>query len=726
MVFGHGRRAPFSGGIRWRRPLTVSVLERRAGRAFGVDLNPLNSNRSRLANRCRVSDGPGRVLTLMGVLLSLWLWACAPPVVAPPPEPVPVPTKTPESVFFEAATLFQKGAYAEAAALYETFVTRFPASPRVPAAWMQLGAARRFLGDADGARQAYETVAENHSDSPLAVEARLALLVDDYENGRFEDLLSRVQGLLPLPLGDDRRRLVLTLAGDAAMALDQPMTAAEDYADAWVAADPKGRPAVYEKLVAALRLVETDRLSGLLARIGDPDLHARVSDLAGELTFDRHTVACLLPLTGPYATIGQRALRGAEMALNRFSETTGDEITTVRIWDTAADSDRARAAAQQGAAQGAAAILGPIATADVAAAQAQGLQIPILTLTQKDGIPDMGDFVFRNFITPAMQVDALVDYATDAMGLNRFAILYPDEPYGTTFMNLFWDRVIAAGGEVVGVESYGRDQNDFAASIEKLVGLYYEVPEDLREQPVVVKPMTDDALVDFDALFHGPLRAPGSRFRSLPEILPPPPGFDLDTDADSAPRPHREEDKPDPIIDFDALFIPDGPKKAGLIVPQLAYNDVTGIQLLGTNLWHSPTLMDMSREYLQGALFPDGFFSESDLPEVREFVARFHDVYGEAPGVIEAVTYDNMMILLELLAHPAVRSRAGLRDALTQLAHYPGVTGQTAFGPDGEARKNLFLLRVKGRRLMAVTPFGRPNAGEAMADEAEKKATGWQ
>ena len=53
-----------------------------------------------------------------------------------------------------------------------------------------------------------------------------------------------------------------------------------------------------------------------------------------------------------------------------------------------------------------------------------------------------------------MQVKTLVSYAVEKLGLNTFAILYPDENYGKTFMNLFWDEVIANGGKVVGVESY--------------------------------------------------------------------------------------------------------------------------------------------------------------------------------------------------------------------------------------------------------------------------------
>ena len=67
-----------------------------------------------------------------------------------------------------------------------------------------------------------------------------------------------------------------------------------------------------------------------------------------------------------------------------------------------------------------------------AAKEAELQKIPIITLSQQDNIPEVGDFVFRNFLTPRMQVSALVSYAINNLLVDRFAILYPREKYGTT------------------------------------------------------------------------------------------------------------------------------------------------------------------------------------------------------------------------------------------------------------------------------------------------------
>jgi len=51
-------------------------------------------------------------------------------------------------------------------------------------------------------------------------------------------------------------------------------------------------------------------------------------------------------------------------------------------------------------------------------------------------------------VQPKMQVEAIVSYAIEVLGISRFAILYPDDKYGTTFMGLFQDEVEAYQGEV--------------------------------------------------------------------------------------------------------------------------------------------------------------------------------------------------------------------------------------------------------------------------------------
>ena len=186
-----------------------------------------------------------------------------------------------------------------------------------------------------------------------------------------------------------------------------------------------------------------------------------IDEIKKNAFFQRYTIGCLLPLSGPYQTFGLKALKGIELAQAQFSSQSGNPPLNIIIKDTGADPDKTIAALEELYRDQVAAIIGPIVTSEIAAREAQQMGIPIITLTQKDNIPEIGDKVFRNFITPKMQVQTLTSFAVESLGLFRFAILYPDETYGITFMNLFWDQLIETGGQVVAVESYKPDQTDF-------------------------------------------------------------------------------------------------------------------------------------------------------------------------------------------------------------------------------------------------------------------------
>ena len=163
------------------------------------------------------------------------------------------------------------------------------------------------------------------------------------------------------------------------------------------------------------------------------------------------------------------------------------------------------------------------------------------------------------------------------------------------------------------------------------------------------------------------------------------------------------EDQWHPIVEFDAVFIPDAPKKAGLIIPQLAYYDIRDVYLLGTNLWNSETLLEMSGEYMKGTLIADGFFAESQSETVKQFVAAFQHTYGRVPGFIEAVAYDSAMMVFQTMRQTATDSRRDLKQALLQINDFEGVSGRTGFAQNGEAEKTLHMLRINRGRFVQAT-----------------------
>ncbi len=55
-----------------------------------------------------------------------------------------------------------------------------------------------------------------------------------------------------------------------------------------------------------------------------------------------------------------------------------------------------------------------------------------------------------------------------------------------------------------------------------------------------------------------------------------------------------------PIVDFDALFIPESHEKVVLIAPQLAFHEAVGARLLGASGWYHPDLVKIGRHHVAG------------------------------------------------------------------------------------------------------------------------------
>jgi branched-chain amino acid transport system substrate-binding protein len=182
-----------------------------------------------------------------------------------------------------------------------------------------------------------------------------------------------------------------------------------------------------------------------------------------------------------------------------------------------------------------------------------------------------------------------------------------------------------------------------------------------------------------------------------------------------------------PVIDFEAILIPDDWRRVSLVAPALAVEDIvtnacdprelerirktTGredlktVTLLGTNQWSSPKgrsglpeLLERGGKFVTCSVFVDGFFVDSERPGTRRFVAAFRKANdGRDPGLLEAVGYDAGLMLRQVIEKQRPTSRAALRDALAGLKDFEGATGKTSFDEKREAQKPLFLIGIDSK-----------------------------
>jgi len=181
--------------------------------------------------------------------------------------------------------------------------------------------------------------------------------------------------------------------------------------------------------------------------------------------------------------------------------------------------------------------------------------------------------------------------------------------------------------------------------------------------------------------------------------LPPSEALALRAEAQAI---HRRDGAPlPPIVDFDALFVPETAEGVGLIAPHLAFHEVTGVRLLGPDGWYDRDLVRLGGEHVEGALFVSHFFPESPVAYVHDFAVRYRDAFASEPAVFAAQSYDAAnLVLVQLSARRP--SRDSVREGVLETASYPGVAGVMTMGPDGNAHKRPFLLQVVGGEIVQV------------------------
>ncbi len=379
------------------------------------------------------------------------------------------------------------------------------------------------------------------------------------------------------------------------------------------------------------------------------------------------TLGLVLPLSGPYERIGESILRGFVLASEIYGETPSRLRLLVR--DSGGDADRAAEATRELAAAGVVAVVGPVRSSETAAAAvvAEEARIPLLSFARRDEVADLGEFVFRLGLTPADQAFELARFCAEQRGCRRYAILYPDDDYGTSFKNRFWDAIEANGGSVVAIESYPPGSVDWQSQIKLLVGLEPLSPGE-RERVKERDKLRRNAVANAERL-------------AAPELMGLP-----------------------PYVDFDAIFIPDDAASVGLILPQLRFFDVRDVVVLGGSGWNDPALVKIASREATRSVFTDEFFADSARPEVAEFVRRFSESFGNTPDAYAAEGFDAAVVLRAALIDGEGADGRFVRDRLLALPVRAGVTGLGSFDAAGSARKSLEFLTVRGSAIVATTP----------------------
>lgn len=382
---------------------------------------------------------------------------------------------------------------------------------------------------------------------------------------------------------------------------------------------------------------------------------------------DSNVIGAILPLTGRNASIGQHALNAIRLGLGLNKP---DSTYRIALFDSQSDPELAAQGVDKLVnEEKAIAILGGFSAKEATsiASRAELLSVPFVGFSQKPGLTNVGEYVFRNALTPEMQVDRLVQFAFDKLAAKKFAIIYPNDSYGVELSNAFWDHVLARGGQVTAAQTYDPKTTDFSDAVQKMVGTYYTEARDEEMKKRIQEIRT-------------------ARKAKNPNPKAPSKGAQRDGFADANILP--------PVVDFDVVFVPDSSRALGQILAFMKFNDVVDMNYLGTNLWNSADLPKRAANEDAAIYFVDAVDVTTSQIADSTFYKDYVAAYNEEPTLVEIQSFEVAQIVKQLISNGATGREslaAGLRALGTSSL---GVTGELEMSPSRELMRPVHVMML--------------------------------
>ncbi|MFP7199956.1 ABC transporter substrate-binding protein [Lysinibacillus halotolerans] len=177
-------------------------------------------------------------------------------------------------------------------------------------------------------------------------------------------------------------------------------------------------------------------------------------------------------LTGAGAAYGEAITEGLKLAQSEINEQ-GEVNIDLVIEDSAGEAEQALSAAQKLMNdEEILAIIGPTLSTEFFAvapeADLNGISI-MGTSTTAEGIPEIGDYVFRNSIPEALAIPTAMEKAVERTGAKKVALIYGNDDVLTkSGFDTMKKTAEEMGLEILTIETFQKGQSDYNAQLTKI------------------------------------------------------------------------------------------------------------------------------------------------------------------------------------------------------------------------------------------------------------------
>ncbi|MGN7612785.1 penicillin-binding protein activator [Magnetococcales bacterium HHB-1] len=362
-------------------------------------------------------------------------------------------------------------------------------------------------------------------------------------------------------------------------------------------------------------------------------------------------VGLFVPLSGPYAPLGEQMVRIVQKALSDYR----DVPLKLHIADSAGKKETIIQAVNDFHQKGIQAIIGPIfhEPSRIAAQEAHRNQIALFSLNpHEDILPENRTYnanIFLNALSPTQQAEDIANFAVQQAKKRRLAILAPDTEYGKLTAKAFEERIKTLGAEHASTVFFKKTAVDFSAAIRQL----------LNESKI-------------DGLQPDPLEPQPDRLPSW--------------------------------VKFDAIFIPSSARTIRLLAPQLRFfsiNTPAQVTLLGIPGWNRPALLSQGTDYLRGALFCD-----TSNKEKKNLLSALKKDWGHkrTPVLLTLLTYDSVAALAQLLREQRLHE-IPWKSRISRNIGFYGASGRFAYLPSGKSQRQCTIYKITSQGIEPLPPF---------------------
>lgn len=416
----------------------------------------------------------------------------------------------------------------------------------------------------------------------------------------------------------------------------------------------------------------------------EEQLYKLLSDIVQIEKVDQKALGIILPLSGPLAHFGKKALKAISMAVNIPLEPKEQHITVVEgelkiiIGDSGNNNAVNNILDEMIKTHHVAMIIGDIANESslTVAQKCSHFKTPLLTLSRHPQLENFSNNVFMFNIPNKKHIEHLVDYAVNEKKHTRFAILYPRHNYGMTQAQIFFDTVKEKGGVITALEAYDPHTKSFFYPVRRLVGMGHI---EQRDEYVACKKQLEDN----------------------------------DNSKNISIKCKRSVK---PLIDFDALFIPEF-DSLGVIIPTLVQEDILissdqekieayslstknenphYVQLLGTESWNNENTLRKIINQIDGAYFVDSVdFMKNE--QLRAFNNRFKKAHGFSASLIDVLAYSAAWMAKNILTTNKDMSKEQINLTIANYNTNAGLLGNISFNEKNELNSKTFGFEVKNK-----------------------------